>query len=202
MDHENRDETAWTRQIWYSQLVKVILSQSKIEAFQLLFRPNMWAQVISTMDQRWMNDGSRWINGRSTLDQRCIYDNIQCVTYDNCATSSTKWNVRIGMKLHCLVKFDTSKKLSCQVFKGSLLTIFSAEYVGTSYINYGSTMDQPWIVGTSFASTCSSWWPDAKTCTTTFQKARQRKQTETEKWKLFVTIEWRLLLLLLVKEIM
>jgi len=45
MEYENEDETTWTRQIWYSQLVKVTLLQSRIETFQLFSQRNMWIRV-------------------------------------------------------------------------------------------------------------------------------------------------------------
>ena len=38
----------------------------------------MWIHVISTMDQWWINDGSM-------VHQRCINENIQCVTYKKIA---------------------------------------------------------------------------------------------------------------------
>jgi len=36
--------------------VKVTFLQSSIVAFYLFSQPNMWVQIISTMDQRWIND--------------------------------------------------------------------------------------------------------------------------------------------------
>jgi len=50
MECENEDESTWTRQIWYSQLMKVSLLQSRIEDSQLLSQPKMWEQVKSTLE--------------------------------------------------------------------------------------------------------------------------------------------------------
>jgi len=60
MECENEDETAWTRQIWHSEIVKVTLLHYNysIVTFNLFSLPNMWVQVVSTMDQRWINDVS------------------------------------------------------------------------------------------------------------------------------------------------
>jgi len=61
MECENENETKWTRQIGYSQFVKVSLFQSRIEDFQLLSQQNVRPGKKNdgpTLDQRWINGGS------------------------------------------------------------------------------------------------------------------------------------------------
>ena len=66
------------------------------------------------------------------------------------------------MKLHGQVKIDIQKWFSSilqsSIVAFQVVSISSAEYVGTGYINDGSIVDhwQRCIVGTSIASTCSS----------------------------------------------
>jgi len=56
MECQNGDETAWTHQIWHSEIVKVTLLS--IVTLHLFSQPNMKVRIISTMDQRWINDVS------------------------------------------------------------------------------------------------------------------------------------------------
>jgi len=71
MECENGDETVWTRQIWHSEIMKVFFLESSIVAFYLFSQPNTW-EFISTMSQRWINNGS-------TMDQRCtVGTSITC----------------------------------------------------------------------------------------------------------------------------
>jgi len=75
------------------------LLQSRIKALWLLSRPNMWVQIKSTMDQRWVNNGS-------TMHHRF---HTMCHMYKNCTTCSARWNVRTGMKRYGHAKFDIQK---------------------------------------------------------------------------------------------
>lgn len=55
MECENGEETEWARQIWHSEIVKVIFLQSSIVALYLFF----WAEYVVTdyINKRWINDG-------------------------------------------------------------------------------------------------------------------------------------------------
>ena len=163
--------------------------------------------------------GQRWVNDGSTMDERCIDENIQCVTPANTqkteksnlhrfelhrpSSKGTKWVIQIltiinqCKKIVLLVTYSFTEgentdqtawsrqnwlsKIVTAIFMitikyNSLLTIFSAEHVGTTESYHdGSTMDQLCIVGTSIVSTCSSWWPVARTRITTSVKERQRQ---------------------------
>jgi len=144
MECENEEENAWTRQIWYSQSAKVSLLQSRIEDVQLLSQPKMWEQIKSTMDQH-------WIRNRSTVDQQCQWINdpstiiykvsrtkelyylqyyVECENGDE--TAWTRQNLAETVR----ITFNTVKYCG-------LLSIFSTEYVGTGFINDGSTMLHP-----------------------------------------------------------
>jgi len=119
-------------------------------------------------------------------------NNIQCVKYTrivllaelnrmwergwNCVDTASNLQLRLG----------NSESNWFTVKYCDLISIFSAKYVGTGYINNGSMMHQRCIIGTSIASTCSSWWPVARTRTNTPEKERQR-QTDRDrktKWKI------------------
>jgi hypothetical protein len=114
----------------------------------------------TTMGQRWINDGS-------TMHQR---EYIQCVTPEKTKKTETAWSRQNWHSKIVTAMFMITIKYS------SLLTIFSAEHVGTTESYHdGSTMDQLCIVGTSIVSTCSSWWPVARTRITTSVKERQRQ---------------------------
>ena len=90
---------------------------------------------------------------------------MECENTDETAWSRQNWQSKIATAMFMItIKYS------------SLLTIFSAEHVGTTESYHdGSTMDQLCIVGTSIVSTCSSWWPVARTRITTSVKERQRQ---------------------------
>jgi len=100
-----------------SQSVKVTLLQSRIETFQLLSQLNVWVQVISTMDQR-------WINGGSMVDQWCINNIIHCVTY--------KKNYHLNYKTDCENGNETA--WTCQIWHSEIVkgTVLQSNIVAFS----------------------------------------------------------------------
>jgi len=139
MEYEKENETTWTCQVWYSQLVKVSFLQSRIDCLSTVVS----AEYVSTGS---INDGptldQRWINIGSTMDQWSININIQCVTY----TRIVPLAVLSGMRERgwsCMDTLNfTFRNSAGHIFtvKFGPLSIFSAKYVGTVYINDGSTM--------------------------------------------------------------
>jgi len=153
-------------------------------------------QVVSISSAEYVGTG--YINDGSTMDQRCIVGTSIASTCSSwlllartCTTASEEERQRQTNRDRETQKL--SRKLFSSLLQSSIVafqvvSISSAEYVGTGYINDGLTMDQRCIVGTSIASTCSSWLLLARTCTTTSEEERQRqtnRDRETQKlsWK-------------------
>jgi len=58
MECVNGGENAYSRQILTFETVKATLLRSSIVGLYLFSQPSMWVQVISMIDQRWINDVS------------------------------------------------------------------------------------------------------------------------------------------------
>ena len=173
---ENENATAWTHQIWCSQLLKAIfiiikdcgpwtvVSSKYMNTDQI----NDWINIGSRVDQRWINDPSTIIYNKLRIQ---VFMIVLLALLNG--MSERGWNCMDTSNL----TFRNSQ--SNFIKYCDLASIFSAEYEGTDYINDGSTMDQRCIVGTSIAYTRSSWWFLARTRTTTPEK----RETEPNKQK-------------------
>ena len=121
-------KTTWTRQIWYSQLIKVTLLQSRIVVFQLLSKPNTleqlksrmdlcWINDKSTMDQRWINDGSTIIYNMSHTQEMCYLQLqywMECENGDQTAWTHQIWHseiMKVTLLQSSIVPFNLLRRI-------------------------------------------------------------------------------------------
>ena len=137
MEYENENETTWTCQVWYSQLVKVSFLQSRIESLSTVVS----AEYVSTGS---INDGptldQRWINIGSTMDQWSININIQCVTY----TRIVPLAVLSGMRERGWSCMDTIN-LACRNSAGHFFTVKLWPFIYFLSQICGYSLYQRWI---------------------------------------------------------